>query len=119
MKYILVLLVFVSLLAGCASAPRSEGEPSSGYSCRESLMHFNSFCTDTKLTNEEFEAKVQECEKDFATKSVTRSKSIYCGAWDERIPGYTHQAWQHILGGLSLTMEANGLAVIAPHSWEH
>ena len=68
MKYILVLLVFVSLLAGCASALRSEGEPSSGYSCRESLMHFNSFCTDTKLTNEEFEAKVQECEKDFATK---------------------------------------------------
>jgi hypothetical protein len=68
MKYILVLLVFVSLLTGCASAPRSEGEPSSGYSCRESLMHFNSFCTDTKLTNEEFEAKVQECEKDFATK---------------------------------------------------
>ena len=31
-------------------------------------MHFNSFCTDTKLTNEEFEAKVQDCEKDFATK---------------------------------------------------
>jgi hypothetical protein len=68
MKYILFLLVFVSLLTGCASALRSEGEPYSGYSCRESLMHFNSFCTDTKLTNEEFEAKVQECEKDFATK---------------------------------------------------
>jgi len=68
MKHILLLLVFVSLLTGCASAPRSEGEPSSGYSCRESQMHFNSFCTDTKLTNEEFEAKVQECEKDFATK---------------------------------------------------
>jgi len=68
MKYILFLLVFVSLLTGCASALRSEGEPYSGFSCRESLMHFNSFCTDTKLTNEEFEAKVQECEKDFATK---------------------------------------------------
>ena len=68
MKYILFLLVFVSFLTGCASVPRSEGEPYSGYSCRESLMHFNSFCTDTKLTNEEFEAKVQECEKDFATK---------------------------------------------------
>jgi hypothetical protein len=68
MKYILFLLVFVRLLTGCASVPRSEGEPYSGYSCRESLMHFNSFCTDTKLTNEEFEAKVQECEKDFATK---------------------------------------------------
>jgi hypothetical protein len=68
MKYILVLLIFVSLLTGCASAPRSEGEPYSVYSCRESLMHFNSFCTDTKLTNEEYEAKVQDCEKDFATK---------------------------------------------------
>ena len=75
MKYILVLLVFVSLLTGCASAPRSEGEPSSGYSCRESLMHFNSFCTDTKLTNEEFEAKVQESEKDFATKICDKEQT--------------------------------------------
>jgi len=119
MKYILFLLVFVSLLTGCASALRSEGEPYSGYSCRESLMHFNSFCTDTKLTNEEFEAKFRNAKKILRLKSVKRSKSIYCGAWDERIRGYTHQAGKHLFGRISLAMEANRMAVIAPHSWEH
>ena len=87
MKYILVLLVFVSLLAGCASAPRSEGEPSSGYSCRESLMHFNSFCTDTKLTNEEFEAKVQDCEKGFATKICDKEQANLLRCMGQANPG--------------------------------
>jgi len=88
MKYILVLLVFVSLLAGCASA-LVRGEPSSGYSCRESLMHFNSFCTDTKLTNEEFEAKVQDCEKGFATKICDKEQANLLRCMDKQIGIYS------------------------------
>jgi hypothetical protein len=87
MKYILVLLISVSLLTGCVSAPRSEGEPSSGYSCRESLMHFNSFCTDTKLTNEEFEAKVQDCEKGLATKVCDKEQVDLLRCMGQANPG--------------------------------
>jgi hypothetical protein len=67
MRFFIVALLLVSLLTGCASAFRSKGEAYSGYSCRESFMHFYSQCSSEKLTKEEFEAKVQSCEKDLVT----------------------------------------------------
>ena len=103
MKYILVLLVSVSLLTGCASATRSEREQYSGYSCRESLMHFNSFCTDTKLTNEEFEAKVQDCEKDFATKVCDKEQADLLRCMIRANPGISSSSrgasfWEDFFG---------------------
>ena len=67
MKYATMALISIFLLTGCTSLFRSKGEPYSGYSCRESLMHFYSQCSQEKLTKDDFEAKVQLCEKELAT----------------------------------------------------
>ncbi len=62
MKYFFVLLLTVSLFfAGC-SAHRAKGEPYKGYSCRESLIHYFSECSDEKLTKEKFEEELKNCE---------------------------------------------------------
>jgi hypothetical protein len=80
MKYMIIVLLLISLLTGCASVRRSEGEPYRGYSCRESLMHFYSQCSTEKLTKEEFTAKVQLCEKELSTKVCDKEQAdlLWC-----------------------------------------
>lgn len=80
MKYVVMALLLLSLLAGCASARRSDGEPYPGYSCRESFMHFYSQCSNDKFTKDEFEAKVQVCEKELATKICDKEQAglLWC-----------------------------------------
>ena len=81
MKYIMGTLLLVALLTGCSpEILRSEGEPYSGYSCRESLMHFYSNCSDEKLTKEDFEAKVRFCEKDLTSKVCDKEQAalLWC-----------------------------------------
>jgi hypothetical protein len=79
MKYILVSLLLVSLLlAGCSI--RFKGQPYSGYSCRESLMHYYSHCSDEKITKEFLEEKVQLCEKELATEICDKEQArlLWC-----------------------------------------
>lgn len=80
MKYATVTLMLNCLLAGCSSLFRSKGEPYSGYSCRESLMHFYSQCSTEKLTKEDFEAKVQLCEKELTTNICDKEQAdlLWC-----------------------------------------
>jgi len=79
-------------------------------------MHFNSFCTDTKLTNEEFEAKVQECEKDFATKICDKEQTDLLRCMGQANPRIYSSSMAAYPWGAFFD---NGLAVIAPHSWKH
>ena len=77
MKYLILSLFLVCLLSGCSrEILRSKGEPYSGYSCQESLMHFYSHCSDEKLTKEDFEAKVKVCEKELATKVCDKEQAL-------------------------------------------
>jgi hypothetical protein len=78
MKYIIIALLIIALLAGCSK--RFAGEPYSGYSCRESIMHYYSYCSAEKLTKEDFEAKVQSCEKALATKVCDKEQvdKLWC-----------------------------------------
>ena len=43
-------------------------------------MHFANYCHDKKFTNEEFEAKVQDCEKELATKVCDKGQAdlLWC-----------------------------------------
>jgi hypothetical protein len=109
MKYMIVALLLISLLAGCASARRSEGEPYSGYSCRESLMHFYSQCSSEKLTKEEFTAKVQFCEKELATKICDKEQADLLWCQGRVAPGaYTSGGGYYgrgLYGGNSSTVD--------------
>jgi hypothetical protein len=87
MKLSIIALILVSLLTGCASALRSKGEVYSGYSCRESLMHFYSQCSSEKLTRESFEAKVQFCEKEFATLICEKEQADLLWCMGRVVPG--------------------------------
>lgn len=79
MRNLLAGLALVILLTGCTLF-RGEGEVYSGYTCEKSLMHFYSYCTDKKFTKEEFEADVQFCEKEFATKICEKEQAdlLWC-----------------------------------------
>jgi hypothetical protein len=79
MKYLITALILVSLLMACSSF-RGKGETYSGYSCQESLMHFYSHCYDKKLTKEEFDAKVKNCEKEFASNICDKEQAdiLWC-----------------------------------------
>lgn len=87
MKYILVLLISVSLLTGCAAALRSEGEPYSGYSCEESLIHFYSFCTDKTFTKEEIDAEVRNCNNDLSSKVCDKELADVLWCMGRVVPG--------------------------------
>lgn len=81
MKHITVFFLLVSLLIGCTSElVRPEGEPYIGYSCHESLMHFYSYCSTEEMTKEEFESKVQTCEKELGTKVCDKEQAglLWC-----------------------------------------
>jgi hypothetical protein len=80
MKQTIAALLSIYLLVGCSSLFRSKGEPYSGYSCRESLMHFYSQCSTEKLTKDDFEAKVQLCEKELATNVCDKEQAdlLWC-----------------------------------------
>lgn len=74
-------LMVVFFVMGCSSeALRPAGKPYPGYSCRESLMHFYSYCSKEKLTKEEFESKVEYCEKQLATKICDKEQAglLWC-----------------------------------------
>jgi hypothetical protein len=89
MKYIIVALLLVgSLTAGCSpEILRPSGEPYSGYSCRESLMHFNSYCSNENLSKEEFDAKVKFCEKELATKICDKEQAALLWCMGRVAPG--------------------------------
>jgi len=81
MKYIIVSLVLISFIMGCSpEILRSSGKPYSGYSCRESLMHYFSYCSKEKLTKEDFEARVVFCEKELSTKICDKEQAalLWC-----------------------------------------
>jgi hypothetical protein len=79
MKDKIFILAMLVLLSGCASA-RPEGEAYSGFSCRDSLIHFYSKCSDKNFTKEEFEGEVISCEKELETKICDREKAdlLWC-----------------------------------------
>lgn len=60
MKSVMLTILTVVILSGC-SAFRQKGDTYSGASCEQSFMHFNSYCTDKKLSKIEFEAEVEKC----------------------------------------------------------
>ena len=80
MRYLLSGLAITILLTGCASVSRGEGEVYSGYTCEKSLLHFYSQCSTAKLTKEEFDTKVQSCEKELATKVCVKEQAdlLWC-----------------------------------------
>ena len=78
MKNIIIALLIFGFLKGCSI--RFAGKPYSGYSCRESLLHYCSQCSDEKITKEDFEAKVQSCEKELFTKVCDKEQAdiLWC-----------------------------------------
>lgn len=100
MKYATVALISIFLLTGCASLFRSKGEPYSGYSCRESLMHFYSQCSQEKLTKVEFEAKVQLCEKELATHICDKEQADLLWCMGRVAPGMYSSGGGMIYRGL-------------------
>ena len=110
MKYIIVTLLLFGCLIGCSSEIlRSKGEPYSGYSCRESIMHYYSYCSVEKLTKEDFEAKVQFCEKELTTKVCDKEQATLLWCMGRVVPGtYTSGGgmyYKGFYGGTSSTME--------------
>jgi hypothetical protein len=78
MKNIIIALLIFGFLEGCSI--RFAGKPYSGYSCWESILHCCSQCSDEKLTKEDFEAKVQSCEKKLFTKVCDKEQAdlVWC-----------------------------------------
>jgi hypothetical protein len=110
MKYIILSIFIVCLFIGCSSEiMRSKGEPYSGYSCRESIMHYYSYCSTEKLTKEDFEAKVKFCEKELATKVCDKEQAALLWCMGRVAPGtYTSGGgmyYKGFYGGMSSTME--------------
>lgn len=110
MKYVMVSLLLIGLLTGCSpEILRSKGEPYSGYSCRQSIMHYYSYCSAEKLTKEDFESKVQFCEKELATKVCDKEQAALLWCMGRVAPGtYTTGGgmyYRGFYGGNSSTME--------------
>ena len=112
MKYMIMTLLIVGLLAGCSI--RFKGQPYSGYDCRKSLMHYYSYCSAEKLTKEDFEAKVQLCEKELTTKDCDKEQADILWCMGRVAPGtYTSGGGVGVVvgkgvaisGGQSSTME--------------
>ncbi|OGP91597.1 MAG: hypothetical protein A2031_07285 [Deltaproteobacteria bacterium RBG_19FT_COMBO_43_11] len=112
MKYIIVALLLVGLLTGCSpEILRPAGKPYSGYSCQKSLMHFYSYCSDEKLTKEEFEAKVQFCEKELATKICDKEQAALLWCMGRVEPGtYTRG------GGVGVPVGTGGVVISSGQS---
>jgi len=70
MKYLVTVLSFaVIFIVGCnPEILRPAGNPYPGYSCRESIMHYYSYCSEEKISKEKFESKVKKCEEVLASK---------------------------------------------------
>jgi hypothetical protein len=110
MKYLIGTLLLVAFLTGCSSEIiRPKGESYSGYSCRESLMHFYSQCSGDKLTKEDFEAKVLFCEKELATKVCDKEQAALLWCMGRVAPGtYSSGGGMYgrgFYGGHSSTMD--------------
>jgi hypothetical protein len=81
MKHVIMPLLLISLLIGCSpEILRPAGQPYSGYSYRESFLHFYSQCSNESFTKEEFQAKVQACEKELSTKICDKEQAglLWC-----------------------------------------
>lgn len=97
---IVISVLLVTLLLGCSpEILRPAGEPYSGYSCRQSLMHFYSYCSKDKLTKEEFDAKVAYCEKQLATKICDREQASLLWCMGRVAPGTYTQGGGYVYGG--------------------
>lgn len=75
----LSVLLLGLLFIGCSSV-RLPGKTYYGYSCRDSLMHYFAHCSDEKISKDDFEVKVQECEKELATKVCDKQQAeiLWC-----------------------------------------
>jgi hypothetical protein len=113
MKYMIVALLLIGLLVGCSSI-RFSGQPYHGYDCRKSLMHYYSYCSAEKLAKEDFEAKVQHCEKELTTKVCDKEQADILWCMGRVLPGtYTSGGGVGVAvskgvvisGGQSSTME--------------
>jgi len=110
MKKIIVASLLVSLLIGCSpEILRSKGQPYSGYSCKESIMHYYSYCSAEKLTKESFEAKVEFCEKELATQICDKEQAVLLWCMGRVAPGtYTTGGgmfYKGFYGGMTSTTE--------------
>jgi len=77
--------ITVIIFLGCASSQSKY--PYSGYSCSESLLHFYSRCYDKKLSKEEFEEKVKNCEKELATGICVKEQADFLWCMGRVEPG--------------------------------
>ncbi len=107
MKYIIPVFMLIILTIGCSAALRGQGETYSGYSCRESLMHFYSRCSNVKITKEEFEQKVQFCEKELATLICDREQADLLWCMGRVEPGaYTRGGGMGVLVGRGVVISS-------------
>jgi len=73
MKKITVVIMVIAL-CGCAEAFRAKGEPYSGYSCRESIMHYVSQCIEENLSKEQFEKEWRPARRSLRWGSAMRNR---------------------------------------------
>jgi len=103
MRYMIATLLLVSLLiSGCSI--RLPGKPYLGDSCEKSLMHYYAHCSNEKLTKEDFEAKVQACEKEFASQICAKQLAnlLWCKG---RVVKGTYSSTPGLYGGVSSTTD--------------
>lgn len=62
-------------------------------------MHFYSYCADKKFTKEEFEAEVQSCEKEFATKICEKEQADLLWCMGRVATGAYSQGYLGLFGG--------------------
>jgi hypothetical protein len=87
MKYIIFALLFLSLIGCNPEIFRPQGKPFIGYSCRESILHFHSQCSQEKLTKDDFEAKVSFCEKELASNVCDKEQAALLWCMGRVAPG--------------------------------
>jgi hypothetical protein len=92
MKNLFVFLLILFILVGCSTAFRSKGEPYSGYSCSESLLHYYSHCVTEPIKKEDFEAKVADCKIDLASKICDKQQADLLWCLGRVEPGTYSQA---------------------------
>ena len=108
MKYLFASLMLMILLMGC-TAFRGKGETYSGYSCRESIMHYYAYCSDQKLTKDEFEAHVTTCEENMKSQICDKELADLLWCQGRVVPGvYTK--------GRGVAFGASGIGIAKGHS---
>ena len=99
MRLVYVSLIVIAFMMGCSpEILRPAGKPYSGYSCRQSLMHFYSYCSKEKLTKEDFESRVEYCEKQLATKICDREQASLLWCMGRVAPGTYSSGGGYVYG---------------------